>query len=190
MNVLSIDIDYAYSPTISAYDDYVEGSRVSLAKQLEIFKENNLPLPAANQSKLDFLKQIIVEKTDSTTPIVIAEHHHQILPFLPSVKPYQLFNFDHHHDVYYPGWHSLDELDEGNWVYFLRNSPMIKYVWIRNEDSENLPPDLQLNFELQEIYEPTMEEFPKFDLVFACSSEHWTGTTGRKHLFEVLGAER
>ena len=190
MNVLSIDIDYAYSPTISVYDDYVEGSRVSLAEQLEIFKENNLPLPAANQVKLDLLKRVILEKTTSETPIVIAEHHHQILPFLPASDQYQLFNFDHHHDVYYPGWHSLDELDEGNWVYFLKNSPMIKYVWIRNEDSENLPPDLQLNFDLEEIYEPIVEAFPNFDLVFGCSSEHWTGTTGRKHLFEVLGTER
>ena len=32
-NVLSIDIDYAYSPTISLYDDHIEGSRISLQDQ-------------------------------------------------------------------------------------------------------------------------------------------------------------
>jgi hypothetical protein len=48
MNILSLDIDYAYSPTISAYDDYVVGSSISTEAQKKIFKDKNLPEPKAN----------------------------------------------------------------------------------------------------------------------------------------------
>ena len=52
MNVLSIDIDYAFSPTISVYDDFVEGSRITLDEQNKIFQQNQLPTPEVNQEKL------------------------------------------------------------------------------------------------------------------------------------------
>jgi hypothetical protein len=189
LNVLSIDIDYAYSPTISIYEDYVEGSRISLLEQMDIFKENNLPMPRLNKKKLKLLKSVMREKTNLDTPIVIAEHHHQIVPFLPKDEPFNIFNFDHHHDVYYEGWHSIDELDEGNWVYFLQDNPIIKYTWFRNKDSEDFPKDMSLKFETEEVYDFDLDDLPNFDLVFGCSSCHWTGNLGRKNLFKVLGVK-
>ena len=190
MNVLSIDIDYAYSPTISIYDDYVEGSRVTLEEQKSILAELGMPAPEVNPVKLEVLKQVVKEKTTRKTPIVIAERHDQIMDFLPKSKPFSIVNFDHHHDVYYPGWHSLDVLDEGNWVYFCGEQNMISYTWVRNEDSEDLPENLGLQFKLEEVLKPNIHDFPVFDLVFACVSSHWTGDSGRKHLFEVLGVKR
>ena len=35
MNVLTIDVDYAFSPSISEYDDFVRGSAIELDLQLE-----------------------------------------------------------------------------------------------------------------------------------------------------------
>ena len=190
MNVLSIDIDYAYSPTISIYDDYVEGSRVTLEEQRSILSGLGMPAPEVNLEKLKILQQVVKEKTTIETPVVIAEHHDQILKFLPDSEPVSIVNFDHHHDVYYPGWHSLDVVDEGNWVYFCGKQNMISYTWVRNEDSEDLPENLDLQFKFEEVVKPNIHDFPVFDLVFACASSHWTGDSGRKHLLEVLGVKR
>ena len=146
MHVLSIDIDYAYSPTISTYDDYVEGSRVTLEEQQEIMENLGMPKPKVNPEKIKLLKEVVRKKTTHLTPIIICEHHDEIVRYLPKTVPFSIVNFDHHHDVYYPGWHDKDVLDEGNWVYHLNNSPIMKYTWVRNPDSENLPEGLELNF--------------------------------------------
>ena len=187
VKILSIDIDYAYSPTISIYDDFIEGSRISLEEQAKIIKEKNLPEPKINLTKLDFLKSVVKEKTDENTPIVIADTHDKILNFLPKETSI-IYNIDHHHDIYYPGWHSIDELDEGNWVSFLRKTKLKEYNWIRNIDSENYEADIKLDFVFNELYLDNVETLPRFDFVFCCSSMHWTGKSGRKYLFEVLGA--
>ena len=187
MNVLSIDIDYAFSPTIAIYDDFVEGSRISLAEQDKIFQQNQLPAPKINQEKLQLLKDVVRTSVHESAPVIIADHHHQILDFLPVDQKFSVVNFDHHHDVYYPGWHSISELDEGNWVYFLKNSNMISYTWVRNPDSEDLPHETtQLPFEVVEKHEVNIENLPNFDIVFCCASPHWTGTLGRKYLLEII----
>ena len=187
MNVLSIEIDYAFSPTISVYDDFVEGSRISLAEQDKIFQQNRLPIPEINQEKLQLLKDVMRMSVPGSSPVIIADHHHQILDFLPVEKKFSVVNFDHHHDVYYPGWHSIDKLDEGNWVYFLKNSNMISYTWVRNSDSEDLPNEVaDLPFEVVEKYKVNVDSLPKFDIVFCCSSPHWTGQLGKKYLLDVI----
>ena len=65
-NVLSIDIDYAYSPSISAYDDHVEGSRISLGEQQKIFSDLCLPEPAVNKEKLEVIKENYFPKGEDT----------------------------------------------------------------------------------------------------------------------------
>ena len=130
MHILSIDIDYAYSPTISLYDDDVEGSKVAIEEAIARFGKNGRPIPQVNPEKLRLLKRVVQEKTQWDTTIIIAEHHHAILEYLPKDRPFSIVNFDHHHDVYYPGWHSLDTLDEGNWVYFAKDTHIQKYVII------------------------------------------------------------
>lgn len=188
MKILSIDIDYAYSPSIAQYDDFVEGSRISYQDQQKIFELNNLPGPEANLNKIALLKEVVRLKTESTTPTVICDRHDHILDFLPDDRLFEVYNFDHHHDIYYPGWHDLYKLDEGNWVYHCSQKPIIKYVWMRNKDSEDLEDPPALSFEYVEVLDPVIDDMPQFDLLFGCSSMHWTGKSGRRHLFEVLGA--
>lgn len=190
MNILSVDVDYAYSPTIAVYDDFVEGSRVSLEEQQKIFSDLSLPLPAVNEKKIEYLKEVVRRSVDASTPIIIGEHHHEILQFLPTKKEFSIINFDHHHDIYYPGWHSLDKLDEGNWVYFLKEKPIIKYTWVRNEDSEDMPDDLPVDFNVQEVLHMPVSDIPKSDLVFFCVSSHWTGSTGRSKVLELISEIR
>lgn len=187
MNILSIDIDYAFSPTICDYDDYIEGSRISLAEQSKINRKLNLPRPKANQNTIEYLRQVIQDKTTSLTPIIIAEHHHKIMEYLPSF-PFTITNFDHHHDILYPGWHDLNKIDEGNWVSFLNTTPITKFTWVRNKGSENIELSSHLKFPFEETYKPEVEVLPHFDLVFGCSSCHWTGLHGRHYLFQVLEA--
>lgn len=188
MNILSIDIDYAYSPSIAEYDDHIAGSKMSLDDQRSMLAKLGLTEPQVNEEKLSLLADVIREKTSLDTTVIIAEHHHEILKYLPSSQAFSIFNFDHHHDIYYPGWHSLDKLDEGNWVYFLKDTKILKYTWIRNRDSEDIPENFNINFDIDEAYLPNVEDLPEFDLVFACTSTHWSGSSGRKNLFKVLGA--
>ena len=186
MIVLSIDIDYAYSPTISSYDDYVEGSRISIDEQREILSEINAPAPKVNLEKLKLLKSVVKHKTTESTNIIIAEHHHEILKYLPH-ETRVIYNFDHHHDIFYPGWHDLEKLDEGNWVSFLRGTNLEEYNWVRNDDSEDYEADIELGFKFKELYLDNVDSLPTFDILFCCSSMHWTGEEGRKNLLEVLG---
>ncbi len=186
MHVLSIDIDYAYSPTISVYDDFVEGSKVTLEEQKKILDSLGMPSPKVNPTKIEILKQVVKKKTNPDTPTVICEHHNEILKYLPKGKKFSITNFDHHHDVYYPGWHEKEVLDEGNWVYHLNDSDIIKYTWVRNPDSEDLDDSIRLDFELEEMIEPDIEKFPDFDILFFCISSHWTGDSGKEQILEVL----
>ena len=184
-NILSIDIDYAYSPTISVYDDYIEGVRISEEEQELILQEHNVPKPTCNPEKIKILESVIKNKINLNAPIILIENHDQILDFLPNNKQLAIYNFDHHHDVYYPGWHSLDTLDEGNWVYFLKDKNILEYIWIRNEDSENMDFDLpELDFSIEERY--NIENMPMFDLVFFCISSRWTGSTGKQNIMRLI----
>ena len=132
-NVLSIDIDYAYSPSISAYDDYVEGSRISLGDQQKIFADLCLPEPVVNKEKLEVIKSVVTKTVRASTPVHIIDHHHDILAYRPENKELTIYNFDHHHDVFYPGWHTMDVLDEGNWVGHLQDHNVRDFYWIRNK---------------------------------------------------------
>ena len=186
-NILSIDIDYAYSPTISLYDDYVEGSRISLAEQQEILLKANAPAPQVNQDKLDVIKAVVDKRVVSDTPFHIIENHQDILELLPKDRVLCLYNFDHHHDVHYPGWHEQEVLDEGNWVSHLHDYKVDDFYWIRNKDSEDRTDNVVLQFHWHEIYLPEIERMPNFDLVVGCVSPHWTGVDSRKHLRYVMG---
>ena len=88
MNILSIDIDYAFSPTICDYDDYIEGSRISLAEQNEINRKLNLPRPKVNQNTIEYLRQVIQDKTTSLTPITSSSDYGT--PTVRSIYDYQL----------------------------------------------------------------------------------------------------
>ena len=187
MNVLSIDIDYAYSPSIASYDDYIEGSRVTLAEQKRILSAVGAPQPEVNQAKLDLIRAVVLQKVAKKTPVYIIENHNEILSVLPKDKELNIYNFDHHHDVFYPGWHELEALDEGNWVCHLGKHLVTSFYWLRNDDSEGRTDNISLNFAWNEVYLPDIEALPNFDMVVGCVSPHWTDENSRKHLDFVLG---
>lgn len=186
-NVLSIDIDYAYSPIISLYDDYVEGSRITLEDQEKILSDLGMPKPQVNQEKLELIRNVVAQKVNKGTTTHIIENHHDIIRLLPKEESMCIYNFDHHHDVFYPGWHELKMLDEGNWVSHLQNHNVVDFYWIRNKDSEDRIDNVELAFSWKEIYLPSIKEMPNFDLVVGCISPHWTGESSKKHLEYVLG---
>lgn len=182
-NILSIDIDYAYSPTISEYDDFIQGSSITPEEQMEELKKLSLPLPLINLKKFNLLKQVVSTFVLPTAKIIVKPDHHQILDFLPEDR-LSIYNIDHHHDIFYPGWHDREVLDEGNWVSHVTN--LSSYSWFRNQDSENLDSSVELNFDYSEQYLDRDTVFPKFDFLFCCFSPHWTGPEGKGYTRELL----
>lgn len=187
MNILSVDLDYAFSPSISAYDDFVEGGRISLAAQKAIFERENLPPPTVNLAKLDLLRRVVSEKVSANADVILSANHHSIMRYLPLGSLFNVTNFDHHHDIYYPGWHSLDTLDEGNWVYWASKRGLTEYVWYKNPDSEAISPSVPaMPLVVEEKTRVDLSSLPEFSLVFACWSPHWTGDCGKSLLLDVF----
>ena len=54
MKILSIDVDYAFSPDITKYDDYVKGSSISTKVEWEKLRQLGFHKPRVNQKKLDW----------------------------------------------------------------------------------------------------------------------------------------
>tara|TARA_X000000950_G_C13847254_1_gene632945 strand:- start:798 stop:1364 length:567 start_codon:yes stop_codon:yes gene_type:complete len=175
VNILTIDADYAYSPSISEYDDYVDGSRIELGKQLAVIQALGFDAIENPKKVADVVS--CLSRAKLSAPVHVIKHHHRILDFLPETMEFKVFNMDHHHDIYYPGWHDKDVLDEGNWVYHMKGC--VEYTWIRNNDSEDMP-DHALNFPVNETIfsDELVESLPEFDLVIFCESPHWTGGQG------------
>jgi hypothetical protein len=78
MNVLSIDIDYAYSPSISSYDEFIEGVRISDEEQSLILETNAIFKPECNPEKLNILKSVVKNN--------IKKHAEDMLFDLPELK--------------------------------------------------------------------------------------------------------
>lgn len=185
-NILSIDMDYAYSPSISSYDDHIVGSRISLKEQEDINRNLRLPKPEINPYKVSYLRTLLKEKLLHSAPVFFITHHHDILKHLPDC-PYRLYNFDHHHDIFYPGWHQINELDEGNWLHHVNTLYFREYIWIRNLDSEWIETLDGITFPVSVINpEPSLAGLPIFDSAVICSSPHWTGTTDFEIIREML----
>ncbi len=173
MNILSIDIDYAFSPDISKYDDFVQGSSLSHDDEWKNLFTKGFGKPRVNQEKLDDLLFVYNQALKSTDQVFFINNHHEIVPHLVSSLRYDVVNFDHHHDVFYPGWHSMDSLDEGNWVGWVDKLGLISsYTWYRNPDSEDLDPSVNLKCIYSEL-QYAGQDMPKFDVVFICSSPNW-----------------
>ena len=174
MNVLTIDVDYAYSPSISAYDDFIIGSRISLDEQKKILQVNNCAMPAVNLQKFQLLCTIFNTFRNNARVISI-KHHHEIIDHLNTDEDLYIENIDHHHDIYYPDWHDLETLDEGNWVYHISKTKKLKsYTWFRNEDSELFCGTIDTNFEFIQHDALKIDYITKPDIIVLCDSPHWT----------------
>ena len=177
LSILSIDFDYAFSPVISTYDDFIEGSRISLEEQRAIITQKKLPRPQVNPQKLLYLQKIYKQaQNQGCQSIATGLHHHEILQHLDG-DGFHIINIDHHHDIFYPGWHDISVLDEGNWVHWLaKQGKLESYTWVRNSDSENLDPSVSIQFPYVETEWLDPVNLPPIDSIFLCSSPHWTGT--------------
>ena len=174
MNVLTIDVDYAYSPSISAYDDFIVGSSISIEKQKEILIAKQCVKPTLNKQKLSQIIAVL-DKFNDDTKIVVVQHHHEIINHLATCSDLYIENIDHHHDIYYPGWHNLDILDEGNWVYHVSKTGRLKrYTWFRNVDSELYSSTIKLNFDFIQKDDLDVNCISKPDIIVICASPHWT----------------
>ncbi len=184
MHVLSIDIDYAYSPGIEMYDDHIIGSCITVTEQKKINRDLNLPPPKLNSEKLKYVKNIFNIREENA-PIIIIKHHHQILEYLPST-PFHLYNVDHHHDIFYPDWHDIKILDEGNWLSHIDSNLIESYTWIRNKTSENIDRSVLIPFTYRELINPDLRILPSFNKVFICISPHWTGETDFSSVLKIF----
>ena len=192
MNVLTIDVDYAFSPSISAYDDFVIGSRISYENQKKILIDKGCETTKINKSKFNNISKVF-KKVSYNTKIITVTHHHEILKHIPHDKDIFLQNIDHHHDIFYPGWHNLEILDEGNWVHHLaKTSRLKKYMWFRNKDSESFCNCIDLNFDFCQKFDLKVEDIVRPDIIILCSSPHWTFDSGDalvKKLLEGLDVD-
>ena len=180
MKILSIDIDYMYSPLISRYDDFVVGKSISVDEQSKILAAAGF-VPKVNVAKKERIIKYLRKLDCARVPKIICENHDQIMPFIEKNEFIEVVNIDHHHDVFYPGWHDINVIDEGNWVLHLSKKTKLDYTWVRNKDSENLSPAVKLDFSYKEIYLEKLDK-KEFGLIFICISPHWTG----KDRFEVV----
>lgn len=173
MKILSIDVDYAFSPDISKYDDYVCGSSLSHEEEWKVLSDKGFSKPKVNREKLADLHFVYSQALKSTDQVFFIDHHHEIVSNLDSSICYDVVNFDHHHDIFYPGWHDKSVLDEGNWVNWLDASGLLSsYTWYRNIDSEDLDPSVFLSCQYGEKFYDA-DPLPQFDKVFVCSSPNW-----------------
>lgn len=173
MKILSIDLDYAFSPDISKYDDFVTGSSLTSKEEWEKLEARGFTKPRVNKAKLDSLVKVYSDALSTAKEVHFISDHHEIVSFFKPGCTYEITNFDHHHDVFYPGWHNMDNLDEGNWVGWVDNLGLVSsYTWYRNPDSEDLDPSVKLKCNYSE-FRYDNQRMPKFDVVFICSSPNW-----------------
>ena len=173
MNILSIDIDYAFSPDIAKYDDYVNGSKLTSEEEWLALEARGFTKPSVNNEKLNVLIKVFTDALLTTEQVYFLNNHHEIVPFLQTSSAHKIVNFDHHHDIFYPGWHTMETLDEGNWVGWIDSLGLISsYTWYKNEDSEELDSTVNLSCHYhEELYND--QALPEFDLIFVCSSPNW-----------------
>ena len=173
MKILSIDVDYAFSPDISRYDDFVEGSNLSTEEEWKILSTRGFTKPKINEKKLKDLLCVFRQALKHTDDVFFIKNHHEIVEKLAQDCTYHIVNFDHHHDIFYPGWHDKKLLDEGNWVNWLDDLGLVSsYTWYRNSDSEDLDAGVSLSCQYNEkLY--CNDSLPRFDKIFVCSSPNW-----------------
>lgn len=169
--ILSIDIDCVMEPWIPRYDDDVVGSRVSAIEAW-----SSVTAPVENMTFCDNRWAVVKDILHHVAPshVVFANNHHQILDVMPE-GPLEILNFDHHHDVDYPGWNEDLPLHEGNWVgHLVRQGRVVSYTWYRNDNSEELEVGVERPPNYKEVSLPGVD-LPEgsFDLVFICLSPNW-----------------
>jgi hypothetical protein len=142
-------------------------------------KENNiltLDLDYIQNSQQEIkLLDIFLKKIKTCEKIIFIKAHHQILEHIYKLKKINLFNVDHHHDIFYSADVALEnQYREGNWIlYLLKHNLLESYTWICNFDSDLTTDSLHPVRHLKSFYHtPNLDLINKFEYkyIIVCES--------------------
>ena len=88
--------------------------------------------------------------------ISFSQTHADIISCLKGRSELDIYNIDHHHDIYYDPEELMDfdrgVVCENNWVgWLIRSQTLNSYHWVKNSDSELLPPEDMIALQSQNI---------------------------------------
>ena len=183
LNILSIDLDF-------------------LTENLIDFDDNG-EFAITNPIKFNIISRLINKNKDK---IIILKEHGEIVDYIN--EPCVIYNFDHHHDVYYQE-ESVEEchkmilfnkkeykLLESCWVYYLFISGYIsKYKCFLNYNSDLQKDILQYGFEFYFNYYDEFNPYKQdlyntnFDKVFIILSPDYTTEDKIKAVLKIINLE-
>jgi hypothetical protein len=128
------------------------------------------------KEQLSFVNNLIYNSLQ-IEQINFSYQHHGLYSLYKSQKDINLYNIDHHHDVYYK--EPKDVVHEGNWIYHLITKKHIKeYHWIKNIDSEiqgNFPEEMKASDYEYHVYDNyNFLEKINFQSISIVLSPEWT----------------
>lgn len=184
MNILSIDLDF-------------------LTENLRELKYGKDKFIIENPLKFNIIARLIEKNKDK---IVYLKEHGEIIDYID--KPCIMYNFDHHHDIYYQEeskeeCHKMIEfgtkeykLLESCWVYYLFISGYItKYKCFVNYNTHISTDVLQYGFEFYLNYYDEFNPYKQdlyntnFDKVFVVLSPDYTEDDAIKAVLELIGLD-
>lgn len=189
--VLSIDMDYLVPDCIQLYNDLAGHERMRQGNYWEnVYRERNCERFLSVDDNQLGLVRALLEKNAPNIPaenIMFAEEHDMILELLCSDAEkkdelLEVFNLDHHHDIYYENGKTLVDLYQsaniGNWVYYLgANGKLLRYNWVRNYSSCRFEESMQ-EFDFIVDQDSIFENLDvlleqDFDYIFVCLSKDY-----------------
>ena len=196
VNILSIDMDYIMEPSINKYNNYIKSDIKPSKLWKNVYKRigkkrNKLRY---NQDKLEELVKLLNMKCELTPidNIVYVDDHDGIVDFMvdkgiifkdgsglkTEIGDINIFNIDHHHDIYYSENQAVnvdteDNYSVGSWMWLLDKYSLISnYTWIRNHNSSPYY-GMPTNCNYYEVDTLSYLLNVNFDYIFICKSPHW-----------------
>jgi len=187
--ILSIDIDYIMAPSIHVYDDWVNDHWVDTHIQWKMITQKMGVEPISCEKRVKYLLQVYEKALSSLKlpeQIKFSKDHHQLLNYVGDRHDLIIDNIDHHHDIFYEGWNSVNEVNEGNWVWWLdHNHQLQKYTWYGNKNSESYDQSMPFRCEYDQVFDRRRRPMTDPDFIFICESPQWV-PPGSRQLFKIM----
>ena len=161
---------------------------------------------AGKSMLLDMIKDELIENGVAEDKIIYLKEHGEIIDYID--KPCIMYNFDHHHDIYYQEeskeeCHKMIEFNtkeykllESCWVYYLFISGYItKYKCFVNYNTHISTDVLQYGFEFYLNYYDEFNPYKQdlynvnYDKVFVILSPDYTEDDAIKAVLELIGLD-
>lgn len=189
MKILSIDLDFIFEPIIQLYNSSVDTGIPPEKNWENIYEDLDLKRHLdLSDSRLIALENLMMS-LDKNIPCYFGYDHSAIIiamdQFDKNMSSVDLYNIDHHHDLYYnpTQQRDVDRFDICNcadWVYYLANKNLISsYHWIKNQNSKQFDFG-EFEWFHEYVYETelTLSLIPQdIDLIFVTSSLHYSPIT-------------